>query len=286
MMQRVLDENGDLRAQISQIGSRLPRSTLPSLGSQAAESGHTGAGNCLADIPHDHGTGSIGIIPPKPSSLSVAYSDMEPSDDLEDDGASTIREGKGKMPDTGHQITTTEEDIADPGPLLQAPLTASTRSVSDPKISSGYPIPIPEGNSFAPPFETILQCSRVYARVEHKDVCDASYTTNHSISRVWTMLSGLSLSQVSNISVLALPISASDILQSWWYRTYMLVEPAEAMYKIAILGDAMVGKSALAIAVSPLFAFNSLPFSRYHGREKNPQCVYLPQENKINLSTS
>lgn len=96
----------------------------------------------------------------------------------------------------------------------------------------------------ARPFEKILASTWVYARVKGVE-CDVSFATSHSVSAVWSMLSGLSLSQVSTVSVIALPISLEDVLNSSWYQANIETQLMEKTYKIAVLGDHLVGKSAL-----------------------------------------
>jgi hypothetical protein len=69
---------------------------------------------------------------------------------------------------------------------------------------------------YQPVFESILHTSRVYRRA----LCNSSMTSlPDSVARTasWSVLSGLSLADVSNISVLALPIYASEISNSHWY---------------------------------------------------------------------
>jgi hypothetical protein len=244
-MERILQENGDLRAEIAQIGSRRT-STLPSRVTHLARSEYSRV---------------IGVALPIesfPVSLQPTDRIQEAPSPLldsnlknDDDGTSTIRASIREEISAGDQNMIQNPygcrlSLHDP----PAPPASPTNGSTEPPAHAS-----PPRFSFTRPFETILKSSRVYNRVDHKDTCDASYTTNHSDSKVWTMLSGLSLSQVSNISVLALPISASNIVESWLYRTYLPVKPAsvkpvEKVYKIAILGDALVGKSALAVAVS------------------------------------
>lgn len=67
------------------------------------------------------------------------------------------------------------------------------------------------------PFENILARSSVYARARSQE-CDVSFTTSQSKSGLWSLLSGLSLSQISNISIIALPISLVDISNCSWYQ--------------------------------------------------------------------
>ncbi|KAI0139022.1 P-loop containing nucleoside triphosphate hydrolase protein [Hypoxylon sp. NC0597] len=95
------------------------------------------------------------------------------------------------------------------------------------------------------PFEHDLVQSLVYARVL-SDECDVSFTTSQPKSAFWSLLSGRSLDQISNMSVIALPISIKDIWNSSWYRTNLLSPaPDTETYKVAVLGYKEAGKSAL-----------------------------------------
>lgn len=67
------------------------------------------------------------------------------------------------------------------------------------------------------PFEHVLASSSVYARARSQE-CDISFTSNQPKSALWSLLSGLSLSQISSISVIALPISMVDIVNGSWYK--------------------------------------------------------------------
>ncbi|OTA98246.1 hypothetical protein M426DRAFT_117234 [Hypoxylon sp. CI-4A] len=99
--------------------------------------------------------------------------------------------------------------------------------------------------SLLKPFETDLLQSTVYSRARSHE-CDVSFTTNQSKSALWSLLSGLSLGEISNISVIALPISINDIWNSSWYKANLLAPTSpEATYKILVLGCKGVGKTAL-----------------------------------------
>jgi hypothetical protein len=60
-------------------------------------------------------------------------------------------------------------------------------------------------------FENILAKSRVYNRVKNNIDCDVSFQSSNIRSHAWSILSGLSLDQVSNLSVIALPITSDEI---------------------------------------------------------------------------
>jgi hypothetical protein len=59
-------------------------------------------------------------------------------------------------------------------------------------------------------FEDDLKASRVYRRVKN-DSCDSSFTTSILGGRAWSVFSGQSLSEVSVLSAIALPITWDEI---------------------------------------------------------------------------
>ncbi|KAF4811511.1 Cell division control protein 42 [Colletotrichum siamense] len=59
-------------------------------------------------------------------------------------------------------------------------------------------------------FEIALQRSRVYSR-SHSNQCDVSYTTSTAPTNAWSMLSGLSLNDISVVSAFRLPITLNDV---------------------------------------------------------------------------
>jgi len=64
-------------------------------------------------------------------------------------------------------------------------------------------------------FNLVLASSRVYSRVQHGDV-DAISSVSTTRSRAWSVLSGLSLTQISIISVLKLPLYDAELTR--FYR--------------------------------------------------------------------
>ncbi|KAI1122175.1 P-loop containing nucleoside triphosphate hydrolase protein [Nemania abortiva] len=110
------------------------------------------------------------------------------------------------------------------------------------------------------PFENELARSWVYTRVTRTE-CDISFTTSQPPSGNWSVLSTLSLGQISNISVIALPINLNDLHNNVWYkgathhdssqanlnRTKLSSDTLRAgiVHKIAVLGECEVGKSSL-----------------------------------------
>lgn len=61
-------------------------------------------------------------------------------------------------------------------------------------------------------FNVVLQTSRVYSRVQHGEV-DAISSVSTTRSRAWSVLSGLSLTQISTISVLNLPLYEPELIR-------------------------------------------------------------------------
>ncbi len=59
-------------------------------------------------------------------------------------------------------------------------------------------------------FEVVLEGTRVYAHVQSND-CDISFTSSAVRTNAWSALSGLSLNDISVVSVLALPISWEEV---------------------------------------------------------------------------
>lgn len=71
--------------------------------------------------------------------------------------------------------------------------------------------------SIAFAFENDLQSSRVYGRVTHKHSY-ISLTSSAGKSRGWSFLSDLTLSEVSNVSVLFLPITKEELYNGYDYQ--------------------------------------------------------------------
>lgn len=65
-----------------------------------------------------------------------------------------------------------------------------------------------------PTFNDVLSASRVYNRVQSREV-DAASTILTTRSRAWSILSGISLAQVSVIAVIKLPLYESELRRFW-----------------------------------------------------------------------
>lgn len=190
-------------------------------------------------------------------------------EDIEEDDASTIRYAP-KLADTlsisnSTRQTTRTRSISD---------TLMTRKLRPRRFSAPKEFNLVNNTIFERPFENELAHSPVYARIRGNE-CDVSFTTSQPMSGFWSMLSGLSLSQISNISVIALPISSGDIASISWYETEpkkVFITGPRYIFKIAILGLRKSGKSALTTRVcvrrllvrrsSPFYSFASTIFMR------------------------
>jgi hypothetical protein len=59
-------------------------------------------------------------------------------------------------------------------------------------------------------FEKLLESSRAYRRASHSE-CDVSFSSSNIRSHAWSALSGVSLADISIISVIALPLESDEI---------------------------------------------------------------------------
>jgi hypothetical protein len=129
---------------------------------------------------------------------------------------------------------------------------------------------------FNPAFEVDLNDSRVYKRTQPYE-CDVSFTSSAVGSHSWSVFSGLSLSQISSMSVIALPVYSHELANKSrcgfvheklpdWKLTPILAMVDENIqikdnvgqvaaredkwaYKLVVLGDNNVGKTALTAQV-------------------------------------
>ena len=63
-------------------------------------------------------------------------------------------------------------------------------------------------------FDEILSGSRVYTRVQHLEM-DATSTILTTRSRAWSVLSGISLAQISTVAVIKLPLHEPELRRFW-----------------------------------------------------------------------
>ena len=85
-------------------------------------------------------------------------------------------------------------------------------------------------------FEEELSKSWVYKRADNQDEGGFSVISSAGRTASWSMLSGLSMSDISNISILALPVYAEDIANR---EQYKFGDPGE----IAVSGNTDVGNA-------------------------------------------
>jgi hypothetical protein len=85
-------------------------------------------------------------------------------------------------------------------------------------ISHGSNIPTEGCAGYRTGFEVDLGTSRVYRRTE-RFKSDVSFTSSAITSHAWSIFSGLSLSEVSMLSAIALPLYLNEIYNSKWYST-------------------------------------------------------------------
>lgn len=103
--------------------------------------------------------------------------------------------------------------------VAQAPITWSRRTSIQHFVPDQGPSETPGSNRrslFDLSFEKDLIASRVYRRIK-RDTMDFSMRSSVARSNGWSVFSGMSLSDISEISVLALPIRPSDITNPQHY---------------------------------------------------------------------
>ncbi|KAI0602265.1 P-loop containing nucleoside triphosphate hydrolase protein [Biscogniauxia sp. FL1348] len=96
-------------------------------------------------------------------------------------------------------------------------------------------------------FESVLNRTRVYARVRGDTSENMSLLTDGQMVQSWNMFPGISLNDIalSQLSAYALPITLQEIANSSWYRQNLWRGLQNNIFKIAVLGDGGVGKSTL-----------------------------------------
>ncbi len=119
--------------------------------------------------------------------------------------------------DFGHGLEDGSVKFFDDDRALQDPTDTSRgswprRSLAPlPRLEESIPLDASINHAISPrEFEALLYQSRVYARVQSNE-SDASFSSSAVRTNAWSMLSGLSLNDISVISVIALPISLEDI---------------------------------------------------------------------------
>jgi len=104
-------------------------------------------------------------------------------------------------------------------------------------------------------FEEELKSSWVYRRSARNRNSTGAFSVISSAARTasWSMFSGQSISEISNIAVLSLPIYAEDLSNSEVYQfgeinisSLDIQKNLMTVYQIVVLGDMDSGKTALA----------------------------------------
>jgi hypothetical protein len=111
---------------------------------------------------------------------------LPPDDDQQAEEMET-----GSLLQSGHNSTS---PAATP-PLIVTPIDQSTSDA---------------GSPVEPMLDVVLSNSRVYSRVEHREI-DATSVVSTTRSHGWSAISGISLTQISVIAVVNLPLHASEL---------------------------------------------------------------------------
>ncbi len=121
-------------------------------------------------------------------------------------------------------------------------------------------------------FEADLGKSRVYKRTERYE-SDVSFTTSVARDHAWSVFSGMSLSEISLISAIALPLHLDEVSNQEWYRlceindtsdqTPSKTEDTVVLYKMVMFGDPYVGKQQMSrqVNIPPDFLADVLMYS-------------------------
>ena len=108
------------------------------------------------------------------------------------------------------ELISTPPSVPSDEPTPAAGETTPTRAPSPPPIALTDES-IPDADpSIETTFEVVLLTTRVYDRVKDREI-DAMSTVSTNRSRAWSILSGLSLAQVSVIAVIKLPLYDSEL---------------------------------------------------------------------------
>ncbi|KAF2801315.1 uncharacterized protein BDZ99DRAFT_483808 [Mytilinidion resinicola] len=82
-------------------------------------------------------------------------------------------------------------------------------------------------------FESDLETSRVYRNAQSSH-CDASFASSVARTNAWSIFSGLSLADVSVISVIALPVYSVDIENRQWYTFGDVDKVSDSLAPVAV----------------------------------------------------
>lgn len=105
-----------------------------------------------------------------------------------------------------HENCDRTEETATAGSGEITPVRATTPL---PKEVPEWDVPVADSRT-QQTYDMILRETRVYRRVKDRDL-DAVTTASTNISRTWSVLSGISMSQISVISIIHLPLYESEL---------------------------------------------------------------------------
>jgi hypothetical protein len=115
------------------------------------------------------------------------------------------------------------------------------------------------GDSSRSEFEDDLGNSRVYRRTQRYE-SDVSFTTSVVRDHAWSVFSGMSLSEISLISAIALPLHLDEVSNQEWYMLCEITDTSDqtpsktygtvVLYKMVMLGDPFLEKQQLSIQVN------------------------------------
>ena len=114
------------------------------------------------------------------------------------------------------------------------------RSVEEAEDFANEPLSATTSLAATSLYEADLDTSRVYSRTRQYDLDDASFRTSTIRTHAWSVFSGLSLSQVSSISAIALPVYAADLSNNERYHFGASDQPSvphRAFHRLLVLGD-------------------------------------------------
>lgn len=121
----------------------------------------------------------------------------------------------------GDRLSLGDSDFRSPTPVQDTTAVQDTLTENN----EGNKLAIPDADpSVQEIFERVLAATRVYNRVEDKEV-DAVTTVSTTRSRAWSILSGLSLAEISVIAVIKLPLYEPELI-----RFRRLASPSPAVF--------------------------------------------------------
>ena len=130
-------------------------------------------------------------------------------------------------------------------------------------------------------FDDDLESSRVYSRVMLEDSCDRSFNSSAVRTNAWSVFSGLSLADISVVSVVALPIYASDIRNQEHY----LFGDVQAMQPFKKTGRENSIAPAQTISGSPSLFSGSITPKDASLKEQLSEIIYDQQMLEDNEDT-